>query len=161
MKEDIRIIIPIERLSPDQRMKLFNLLSEVGTNDGETFSHPNKQAQRDENFVKFSEANARDFLRKCSPKTRAAINAATRGQDRFFSLKDIAAELRVDVDEVHHTLWSGITRRTRTITGNPDSYLIGWDEDGEYDKDGETLIDWNGELTQETRDAFRAVLDKK
>ena len=160
MSPDNRIRILIELLSPDQRMELINLLSEVGTDNGETLSHPNNQA-RDENFVKFSEANARDFLKGCSPKTRAALNAATRGPDRFFGLKDVAAELNVDVDKVHHTLWSGITRRTRTITGNPDSYLIDWDEDGIYGDDGETLKDWKCELTQETRDAFRAVLDKK
>ncbi len=161
MSEEIRFSMLIEGLSADQSMKVINLLSEVGTNNEETLSHPSKQPQGDENFVKFSEANARDFLKGCSPKTRAALNAATRGPDRFFRLKDVAAELNVDVDKVHHTLWSGITRRTRTITGNPDSYLIDWDEEGIYGDDGETLKDWKVELTQETRDAFRAVLDKK
>jgi len=136
------------------------LLISLGKKSRAALDAMNQDTATDDNLVKFSPAEARAFLKGCSKKSRAAIDAMTKKRGRFVHLKDVAAALDTKPDELSHTIWSGLTRRTRTISGDPDSYLLAWDAEGVYDED-ETLIDWRGWLTPETRDAFRKVLDKK
>ena len=157
----ISVTIDLDTLVPAQKQILIELLQgEAEALDIENLPTLDQDATADDNLVKFSQAEARDFLKGCSKKSRAAIQAMTKKRGRFFHLRDVAEALGVKPDDISHTLWSGLTRRTRTISGDPDSYLSGWDAEGVYDED-ETLLDWRGWLTPETRDAFRAVLDKK
>ncbi len=155
----ISVTIDLDTLVPAQKQILIELLQgEAEALDVENLPTLDQDVETDENFVRFSEVQARDFLKGCSKKSRAAIDAMTKKRGRFFHLKDVAAALDTKPDELSHTIWSGLTRRTRTITGKKYSYLIEWDE--VYD-DNEEESNWRGWLTPETRDAFRKVLDKK
>ena len=157
----ISVTIDLDTLVPAQKQILIKLLQgEAEALDVENLPTLNQDTTTDDNLVKFSQAEAHAFLKGVSKKSRAAIDAITKKRGRFFHLKDVAAALDTKPDELSHTIWSGLTRRTRTISGNPDIYLLDWVAEGVYDEDG-TLIDWRGWLTPETRDAFRAELDKK
>lgn len=107
----------------------------------------------DDMFVEFSSGQARAFLSGCGPKIKAALMAMVEGEDRFFQLRNVASAVDARADGLIG-IWSGITRRTRTITGQPESYMISWTGEQEYNEDGE-YVDERGELTQMTYESFR------
>uniref|UniRef100_UPI001AEC026F hypothetical protein n=1 Tax=Methylobacterium sp. B1 TaxID=91459 RepID=UPI001AEC026F len=52
-------------------------------------------------------------------------------------------------------VWGGLTRRTKTITGDPNAYLIDWSKsEAEFDENG-TYIDQRGEVTEMTYQSLR------
>ncbi|TGR08786.1 hypothetical protein EN833_15090 [Mesorhizobium sp. M4B.F.Ca.ET.190.01.1.1] len=110
----------------------------------------------DQHFAELSPGQVREFLSGCSQKTKSAIRAMVKGESRFFHLKDVAAEIGVPVTGLTG-VWSGLTRRTKTVTGDSEAYLIDWSggeailEDGKY-------ADHKAELTEMTHTSFRKVL---
>jgi hypothetical protein len=87
----------------------------------------------EEGLADFSLAQAKKFLTGCSQKTQDVIREMVKSDSRFFQLRDVTDALNMDFDtESLSGVWAGITKRTRTILGDTDSYLIGWDQDENY-----------------------------
>ena len=151
----------LKSLSNEQRTFLFNL---IGGEDGfaqnprPQTEEPNVEAHfNDPHFAELSPGQAREFYAGCNDKTRKAIEIIARSSDRFFQLADVAKAVGVAAHELKG-VWSGLTRRTRTITGDHEAYLIDWaksepivDDDGNY-------IDQRGEVAGLTYDSFRKAL---
>jgi len=112
-----------------------------------------------EHFAELSPGQARDFLAGCTAKTKAAIAVMARSETRFFHMRDVAIDLSVPVSELRG-VWSGLTRRLRTVTGDVDAYLVYWHGDGIYDgeEDDAEYVDHVGELTEMTHASFRKAL---
>lgn len=110
----------------------------------------------DEHFAELSPSQAREFLNGCGKKTKAAVIAMASSNDRFFQLRDVALALKMPASELSG-VWSGLTRRIRTVTCDPAAYLIYWHGEAQYDEDG-NYIDHRGELNEMTYVAFRKAL---
>jgi hypothetical protein len=92
---------------------------------------------------------ARAFLQGCSERTVEVLDLMASLGDSF-SLRELERKAGVPEGGLRG-VWTGLTKRTRTITGDPDSALIDWsgpDADGDY----------NGRLAPVTLDGFRRAL---
>lgn len=151
----------VKSLSKDERAFLFKLLGGDPTGDtlSESQQHPSTSTDTsyDDHFVELSPGQARDFYAGCNEKTRKAVEVIARSGDRFFQLAAVAKAIGVTAPELRG-VWSGLTRRARTLTGDAAAYLIDWSK-GEaiVDNDG-NYIDQRGEVTELTYRSFRKAL---
>ncbi|CND92256.1 MULTISPECIES: hypothetical protein [Enterobacterales] len=74
-----------------------------------------------------SSLQAERLVRGLSDKSRSVLKAILESEDgeQGFWCKSVAEELGFDVSELSG-VWSGLTRRTRTVSDDSDAYLIGW-----------------------------------
>lgn len=91
--------------------------------------------------------DAERFLENCSPKTISVLKQIVARDGRFL-LPDIAAALRVGQGALGG-VWGGLTKRTRTITKEPDASLIDWKWTGGK---------WQGRLSPGTTVALEKAL---
>lgn len=97
-------------------------LAEARVDEGEDEEEP-----EDEDFVDLTLAQARKLLEGCSPKVVQSLRFIVRQGEDGFEISDLAEVLGVDLETSDlRGVWAGITKRTRTVTGNPDAYLIHW-----------------------------------
>lgn len=91
---------------------------------------------------------ARAFLQGCSEKTTEAIQKIVDAGETF-SLRQLERDMGVEVGGLRG-VWTGLTKRVHTITGDDDVSLIQWMEkiDG----------DWTARLMPVTRESFRRAL---
>jgi len=79
-----------------------------------------------------SSLQAEKLVRGLSDKSRSVLKAIIESEDgvQGFWCESIAEELGFDVSELSG-VWSGLTRRTRTVCDDSEAYLISWalDED--------------------------------
>ena len=81
-----------------------------------------------------SSLQAERLVRGLSDKSRSVLKVILESEDgeRGFWCKSIAKELGLDVSELSG-VWSGLTRRTRTVSDDSEAYLIGWAWDDDRD----------------------------
>jgi hypothetical protein len=91
---------------------------------------------------------ARAFLHGCGEKTTAAIRHIVDAGETF-SLRQLESTMGVPVGGLRG-VWTGLTKRVRTITNDDEVSLIEWLE--------ETDDDWIARLMPVTREAFRRAL---
>lgn len=152
----------IKSLSNDERLFLFSLIG--GDQHPQAFRLDNaaqngftNNQSEDPHFVEFSPSQAREFYAGCNEKTRKAIEVIARSDDRHFQLADVAEAVGVTAPELKG-VWSGLTRRSRTVTGDNDAYLIDWAKsEAIYDEDG-NYSDQRGEVSEFTYRSFRKAL---
>ncbi len=154
------IFIPISCLNAWPSALRKEVLSRV-LNDAtepleEEISGNSAQVMADAHFAELSPGQARDFVAGCGPKTRAALEAMAKSKTRFFNMQAVAAALKVPNEDLVG-VWRGLTRRVRTITGDPKAYLIYWHGEGIYD-DQENYLDHRGELTELTYASLRKAM---
>jgi hypothetical protein len=125
----------LARLPPYFREQIWRLF--VGATseqvDMETFA--DDQVRRDRHGaapMALSESQAHDFVLPCAPKTLQVIRFAAAADVAGFSLRAFEQNLRIPVDTLSG-VWTGLTRRIRTVTGKDDAFLFCWDEDTDYD----------------------------
>jgi len=107
----------------------------------------------DDGPADLSENQVRRFLERCSGKTIAALQVIADSPATGFRMKDVGKALGVDLAERDiRGVWSGLTRRTRTVLDNPKVYLIGWDQ---------LADEWVGWVSPATHRALRKVLAKR
>lgn len=88
--------------------------------------------ENDEGPTDLSSLQAEKLVRGLSSKSRSVLKAILENSNSSngFWCEELASELKVDVTELTG-VWSGLTRRIRTVTGSPDAYLISWAWDDE------------------------------
>ena len=119
-----------------------------GTGNKSLPASRDEKDENDEGLADFSAAQARNFLNGCGEKTKNAIREMVKGNSRYFQLEDVAKALGVEAETLSG-VWAGITKRTRTVLGDSDAYLIGWGgEDG-----------YQGWLTEMTYNSLRRALN--
>ncbi|MBL0675197.1 MULTISPECIES: hypothetical protein [Aeromonas] len=79
-----------------------------------------------------SSIQAEKLVKGLSPKSRTVLKAIvdSRNTTNGFWCEELAEELEIDVSELTG-VWSGLTRRIRTVTGSSEAYLIAWSWDEE------------------------------
>ena len=92
---------------------------------------------------------AHTFLLGCNEKTQKALKLIVESGESF-SIDELERQMEVKKGSLR-ALWGGLTKRTRTITGNPDAALIQW---GDQTDTG----DYIGQLTPRTRGSFKRAL---
>lgn len=152
----------LKSLSKQEQDLLFNIISgRSPTVDMPTTSlstDPSSEVE-DEHFVELSPGQAREFYAGCSAKTRKAIDVIADSDSRRFQLADVAKAIGVKTTELTG-VWGGLTRRSKTITGDNSAYLIDWNKhEGIWDDEG-NYIDHTAEVTELTYRSFRKALGR-
>ncbi|HEX8124947.1 MAG TPA: hypothetical protein VF548_05130 [Allosphingosinicella sp.] len=126
------------------------LKAELAARLGFTLASPAPpQAFGDEEIAELGIQSARAFLQGCSDRTAEVLRLIIEFGDTF-SLRQLEKKAKVKPGGLRG-VWTGLTKRTRTITGDPDAVLIDWsgpDEEGDY----------QGRLARMTIDALRRAL---
>lgn len=126
------------------------LKAELATKLGFTLASPAPpQTFGDEEIAELGIQSARAFLQGCSDRTAEILGLMIDLGDTF-SLRELEKKAKVKPGGLRG-VWTGLTKRTRTITGDPDAVLIDWS--GPDDKD-----DYQGRLAKMTLDALRRAL---
>jgi len=97
-----------------------------------------------------TETQAQRFLNNCSERTIKLLRIITAG-DGSFLISDAASAMRSSNRELR-AAWAGLTKRTRTVTGDKQATLISWAKVG---KD-----EWRGTLEPRTFSALKAALSQ-
>lgn len=105
-------------------------------------------AEDGDEFAELGIQAARAFLKGCGEKTTEAIRFIVNQGDTF-TPDDLADHLGVEAAGLRGT-WTGLTKRVRTVTGEPNISLLKWEEDD----DG----NWHGQFMPVTRESFRRAL---
>ncbi|MFL1909444.1 hypothetical protein [Plesiomonas shigelloides] len=79
-----------------------------------------------------SSIQAERLVHGLSEKTRLALKyiIESKDGDNGFWCKDLAQNMGIDTDELKG-VWSGLTRRIRTVTNDQEAYLLAWAWDDE------------------------------
>lgn len=74
-----------------------------------------------------SSLQATQFVKGISGKSRSVLKAILeiKGVESGFWMSTLAVTLMVSADSLTG-VWSGLTRRSRTVTGDENAYLIDW-----------------------------------
>jgi len=86
--------------------------------------------------VALNSMQATQFVKGLSGKSRNVLKTILeiKGVESGFWMKTLAVVLMVEADSLTG-VWSGLTRRSRTVTGDENAYLIDWvwhEEDDDY-----------------------------
>jgi hypothetical protein len=103
----------------------------------------------DEEPADLSTAQAKKFLDRVSDKVRSTIRVIAEADDSGFEMAAVRKALRLGEEEDLRGVWGGITKRTRTVLGDEEAYLIWWNE---------LDTDWVGRVSSMTHRSFRKVL---
>ena len=96
-----------------------------------------------------STAQARKFMERCGPKSQAALREIVRAPVTGFKLSRIASALGEADPGKLGGVWGGLTKRVRTVLGDPHADLIWWDESGR---------DWTGYVSEMTHRSLKKAL---
>lgn len=102
-----------------------------------------------EEFAELGVQAARAFLQGCGDKTTNVLQRIVDAGENF-SLRKLEAQMNVEEGALRG-VWTGLTKRVRTITGDPEIALIDW---GKETENG----DYRGRLMPVSREAFRRAL---
>ena len=95
-----------------------------------------------------SPAQFKKLLDGCKERTKAALRVMVEGPTPAFRVADVAKAVGCAAYELPG-VWSGITKRTRTVTGDRKSYLWAWDDDA-TDDENERYSDQGGSISETT-----------
>ena len=96
-----------------------------------------------------SAAQAKKFLDRVSDKVRATVRVIAEAEPSGFEMKAVRKALGLGPEDDLRGVWGGMTKRTRTVLGDEEAYLIWWNETDE---------DWIGRVSPMTHRSFRKVL---
>lgn len=111
----------------------------------------------DPHFAQLSLPQAKEFLQRAGGKSSSAIEFMVSQPSGRFMLADLAKCLDEEIGDLR-TLWGGLTRLTKRVTGDSDAYLITWKANGEIYDDAGAYIDHEGHLSERTFTSFKKLL---
>ena len=107
---------------------------------------------RDEKgLAKLDVPEAKVFLNKCSEKTTLILQEIVN-RDGDFHASAIAAIVGTSIGELRGA-WSGLTKRVRTVTKDPEASLLNWFKQGDED--------WHGIMAAQTVASMRIALAER
>jgi hypothetical protein len=133
------------------------LISHVlSTADGSTSTSIDEPSSFSENIVELSPSQARALLDGLyNPKTRKAVEFIARGKSRVFQVAELAKSLG-EKPSALSGVWSGITRRARTVSGERLAKLIDWHQPPIFK--GDEYVDQRAEVAEMTHRSLRTAL---
>lgn len=137
-------------LSPDVQKQLLQVLLN-GSADVEMAETDADYPTDDEEPAALSPKQVRKLVEGCGAKTKTALRLISETQGDV-SLAKLTAQMEAEPGALKN-VWSGLTKRVRTVTGSDTAVLIEWQEVG----DGE---DWTGRMAAETREALSQLFNK-
>ncbi len=106
--------------------------------------------------VELTIAMVRKLTKTLSGKTLNTLKIIASGESPQFHLKDVIERTEGASDRIHmRSVWAGLTRRTRTVMGEPKVILIRWAGGAIRDEDGDD-IDHLGTISPLTHQSLRA-----
>jgi hypothetical protein len=152
---EMSITIPVsafQALDEQSQIAIMNLITtEFGVSATSFVHEPNVDAGTGKGLTKLDVAEARIFLNKCSEKTTRILQEIVKADGKFLA-SDIAALFGASIGELRGA-WSGLTKRVRTVTNNPDAVLLNWFRQGEHD--------WQGIMAAQTVASMRVALSER
>ncbi len=139
----------VSKLCPECKATVLSLLGLASDVANESSPSETDGVGESREYAELGVQAARAFLLGCGEKTTAALRLIVEAGDEFLA-RDIQAKMP-DPDGGLRGVWTGLTKRTRTITGTDEIDLIEWLEEQD---DGS----WRGRLMPMTRDSFRRAL---
>lgn len=109
----------------------------------------NEDKESEDGPTDISSRQAEKLVHGLSPKSRSVLLSIIKRNGEFLC-KDLASEFKVDVS-YFTGVWSGLTRRIRTVTGDSEAILIGWSWNEKND-------DYIGRLNQVTTDNCKKAM---
>lgn len=97
-----------------------------------------------------SPAQARKLVNNVSDRLRTTFKVIAEAPEAGFTASDVAQALGDEDEGTLRGVWSGITRRLRTILDDEDAYLFQWEEN-------ESRATWNGMVSPTTHRSLRKV----
>ncbi|MDE9543844.1 hypothetical protein [Xenorhabdus bovienii] len=117
--------VDFSKLSKSAKDEILALVTKG--HDGENLTY-----EEDDQPIDLSSAQAIKVVRGLSDKSRLVLKTILEIDETGdgFWVNDVADKLGIEVSELTG-VWSGLTRRIRTVTGEPEAYLFNWawDED--------------------------------
>ncbi|WP_432537379.1 hypothetical protein [Pantoea eucalypti] len=112
-------LFDLQKLSTGARSEVLALITE-GVDE-------NIFEENGEGPTDLSSLQAEKLVRGLSNKSRSVLKAILENSDSSNGIwcEDLASELELDVTDLTG-VWSGLTRRIRTVSGSSDAYLISW-----------------------------------
>lgn len=98
-----------------------------------------------------SPAQARKLVNNVSDRLRTTFKVIAEAPETGFIVKDIAQALGDEDEGTLRGIWSGITRRLRSVLDDEDAYLFQWEED-------ESGTTWKGMVSPTTHRSLRKAL---
>ena len=148
MDEHMRLTLSpsdFARLSEGAQAELLALLTDT--------PHPRRGRRRPTSSgpAALTLEQAEAYVADLSDKTLSLLKALASGREEGVAMRDLAASIPgLQSAEDLRTLWSGLKKRTSTITGDPGAYLVERIRTG---ADGQR----GARLHPETRRALRAI----
>ena len=133
----------LHRLSPSAKQEIVEQL-------GLLLTETQKMRSDGGRYAKLGTQAARAFLLGCSDKTTDAVRAIVN-QGEEFEARQIEEQMGVQSGGLRG-VWTGLTKRIRTITGDDEIDLFEWHEQLD---DGS----WKGRMMPQTRSAFLEALN--
>jgi len=115
-----------------------------------------QQADEEDGPADFSPAQARRLIEGTGERTRTALRAIAESNGRFM-MSQIRDALGDSEYEKLRAVWAALTRRTRTVLGDPEAELIRWIGYGVYH--GGDYVDHEGYVSQTTWRSLRSCFD--
>ena len=136
----------LSALSDDTRAEILSILTLGPVGDPEAHFADDEEGGPSD----LSVAQTRKFLERCSEKTTSVLRFIASAPEEGFAQTDLlAAQDETDPTSLR-AVWGGLTRRIRSVLGDPDAYLLLWKEED----DGS----WRAALSPMTHRSLRKAL---
>lgn len=111
---------------------------------------PIAEGRDEKGLAKLDVPEAKLFLNRCSEKTTSILQEIVN-RDGDFLASAIAQLVGTSIGELRGA-WSGLTKRVRTITKDPEASLLNWFKQGD---------DWHGIMAAQTVASMRVALSER
>ena len=136
---------------PVQQALMAYVVSQLGGGAPIEAADSAAEGRSEKGLAKLEVAEAKLFLNKCSEKTTLILQDIINRDGDF--LASAIAELVGSTTGELRGAWSGLTKRVRTITKDPEAHLLNWFKQGDDD--------WRGIMATQTVASMRIALAER
>jgi hypothetical protein len=137
---------------PDvQQALMAYVASQLGVSIGSTAASPVAEGRDEKGLARLDVPEAKVFLNKCSEKTTLILQEIVNRNGDFMA-SAIAGIVGTSIGELRGA-WSGLTKRVRTVTKDPEASLLNWFKQGDED--------WHGIMAAQTVASMRVALAER
>lgn len=134
-----------------QQALMAYVTSQLGVSIGSDAASPVSEGRDEKGLAKLDVPEAKVFLNKCSEKTTLILQEIVN-RDGDFMASAIAGIVGTSIGELRGA-WSGLTKRVRTVTKDPEASLLNWFKQGDED--------WHGIMAAQTVVSMRVALAER
>ena len=151
---EMSIIIPVsayKSFDPSvQQAIMAYVVNQLGGTSATPLDAQVIEGRNEKGLAKLDVPEAKLFLNKCSEKTTSILQEIVN-HDGDFLASAIAKHVGTSTGELRGT-WSGLTKRVRTITKDPEATFLNWFKEGD---------DWRVVMAMQTVASMRIALSER